>query len=379
MRATGIRGSGTGPPTLSEVYQSSANSMDVLRLALATTVAVVHASAIAYGSQPMLGNTELGAVAVDGFFVLSGFLITASYLRLQAPVVFLWHRFLRIMPAYWATLVLTACVVAPLMAALEGRAAWSVLSGPDASWHYLTANGLLFVRDFSVAGLPTGTEQPGVVNGALWTLFYEVVCYGLVGVLGLLGLLHRCRWVVAALALAAGTGLLAQELGIAIRGELFLRFFFVFLLGALAYLYRERLPMSGGLALAGAVSAVLGAVLLKDYRVLGGLGFAYLCVWAMACTPRLRYRLRTDLSYGMYVLHYPIETVLVLAGATTLTLVGYTGLSLALTAGLAWLSWTVLESRCLRQRDKLPGWLRRLGAEPAGAARARGGTAGRVG
>ena len=353
--------------TLAEAYSPRANSMDVLRLLLAGTVALVHSSDIAYGHQPHLGRTEVGALAVDGFFVLSGFLITASFLRLGAPVKFVWHRFLRIMPAFWAVLLLTAFVVAPLMAVLEGRPAGSALAS---SWTYVTHNALLYISDFSVGGMPQGTARPGVINGALWTLFFEAACYGLVFVLGVAGLLQRRRWVPVALTVLAWLGLVADELGVPMRGELFVRFFFVFLLGALAYLFRDRLPMSGWWVAAAAVLLVLSTYLLVDYRPLGGLAFAYLTIYAMACTPWLRRRLRVDLSYGVYVLHWPVMVILVLAGATALTQFGYTLLAMAVTFALAWVSWTVLESRCLDHKDSLPPKLARIGAPARVTARA---------
>lgn len=355
------RGTRRGP-TLEGAYQPRSNSMDVLRLVLASMVAVVHASAIAYGHQPHLWGTQVGDLAVDGFFVLSGFLITSSYLRLQAPVKYVWHRFLRIMPAFWAVLLLTAFVVAPIVAALEGRPAWSAFTAPDPSWQYVTHNFFLYVSDFSVGGLPQHTATPGVINGALWTLFYEAVCYGLILVLGVIGVLQRRRWVPVALTVLAWAALLADELGVPMRGELFLRFFFIFLLGTLAYLFRDRILMTGSLVVAAAVLFIASTYLLDDYRPLGGVAFAYLIVYAMACTPWLRRRLRRDLSYGIYVLHWPVLTIFVLAGATVLTQVGYTLLALAVTAALAWVSWTFLESPSLARKDALPQRLARIGA-----------------
>jgi len=51
-----------------------------------------------------------------------------------------------------------------------------------------------------------------------------------------------------------------------------------------------------------------------DYRVWGGPAFAYLLLWAVVALP-IRWEPSADLSYGIYVWHWPIETLLVLAGA----------------------------------------------------------------
>lgn len=339
-----------GTRTLAEAYDPRSNSLDVIRLVLATTVAVAHAFAIAQGWQPAIGNTDVSAFAVDGFFVLSGFLITSSFLRLS-PGRYVWHRFLRIMPAFWACLVLTALVVAPLMAVSEGRSAGSVFAGPDPSWRYVTDNALLYMNSFGVAGLPSGTAQPGVVNGALWTLFYEALCYGLVLVLGVAGALTRHRWAAHLVVAVSGIMLTLPMLGVDVRGELFWRFFFVFTLGALAYLHRDHIPVTRGLTLA-ALALTLGAsLLLTDYRPLGGLAFAYLCLVAVVATPRLRRRLTTDLSYGMYVYHWPIQTLLVLAGAAAWPAPVYVTTSVLCAAAVAYASWHVLEKRALGAKN----------------------------
>ena len=56
---------------------------------------------------------SLGGVAVAGFFFFSGFLITRSRRR-TGVLRYFWRRCLRIMPAFWTALLLTAFVLAPI-------------------------------------------------------------------------------------------------------------------------------------------------------------------------------------------------------------------------------------------------------------------------
>ena len=58
-------------------------------------------------------------LAVNAFFVLSGYLIAESRVR-TTLVPYLWRRFLRIYPAFLVSLLVVAAVFAPLAAALEG-------------------------------------------------------------------------------------------------------------------------------------------------------------------------------------------------------------------------------------------------------------------
>ena len=339
-------------PTLGSEFDPRRNSLDLMRLLLATTVAVVHASQIAYGHQPHLGQTELGALAVDAFFVLSGFLVARSFLQLRSVGRYLWHRALRILPAFWVCLVMTATLVAPAIAALEGRAADSVY---PASFSYVVSNAALYMSDFAVAGLPSGTEMPHVVNGALWTLFYEAVCYLGVVALGVVGALTH-RWWVVGVGIGVVLALLwGQALGIVpVAGALFLRFFLMFGLGTLALLVADRLPITRHWCLVATAVLAVSLALPLDYRLIGSLAFAYLCLYAVVRTPWLRHRPPADLSYGMYIYHWPIETLLVLAGATALTQVGYTILALGLATAAATASWLFVERPALARKDVTP-------------------------
>ncbi|MDO5697477.1 MAG: acyltransferase [Dermatophilus congolensis] len=337
--------------TLADVYNPRSNALDVLRLVFASVVAVTHATAIAFGWQPIIRETEISILAVDAFFVLSGFLIAASWLRLNSLPRFVWHRFLRIMPAFWACLIITAFAVAPLVAHLEGGQAASVFGGDQPAWNYVLHNAALYIVHFDVAGLPAGTAQPGVINGALWTLFYEAVCYGLIAVLGVLGVLRRRPWMLAVIALVCWVMLIGWEAGFVTRGWFFWRFIFMFLLGSLAHLYARRVPVSGWLALAAVPVTVVGALLLDEYRPIGGVAFAYIVIWLTVAVPALHRRLRTDLSYGVYVAHWPVFSVLTLAGLPAFGVAPYLAIGAALVFGIAWLSWHGLEKRALAMKD----------------------------
>lgn len=329
--------------------------MNLLRLALATTVALVHTMLIATGHQPQTGSTDLGSLAVDAFFVLSGFLVARSYLRLNSLRRYLWHRALRILPGFWLSLLLTALVVAPLLAVLEGRSITSVFTVPDSALDYLTRNALLHIAQFGISGLATDSGAPNVINGSLWTLFYEACCYVLIAGLGVLGILRRQRWwgrwLVAALLIALWLLTIAATAGWNPLGSpLMLRLSFVFLLGTAGHLFADQIPMRGWLAALSVVLVVLGLAVLPDYRALAGPAFAYLCLWVVVRCP-WRPHLRTDLSYGMYVWHWPIAQLLFAAGAAALTAVPFIVLGLTVTAAVAAASWSLVERPALSWKD----------------------------
>ena len=99
-------------PSLQDRFDPRRNGFDVLRLLFALLVAIAHGISAHTGEQPRIGLSGIGDFGLDGFFVLSGFLVTRSWFRLESFPRFAWHRFLRIMPGFWVCLVVVAFVVA---------------------------------------------------------------------------------------------------------------------------------------------------------------------------------------------------------------------------------------------------------------------------
>ncbi|MBC3843842.1 acyltransferase family protein [Streptacidiphilus sp. 4-A2] len=105
--------------TLDRVLSGRANSFGFLRLMLALSVVYPrYPLSTVTGEDPLWRfsgeQTDIGKLAVIGFFVLSGFMITASGRRLTTGR-YAWHRALRIFPGLWVTVLVTALVVAPLL------------------------------------------------------------------------------------------------------------------------------------------------------------------------------------------------------------------------------------------------------------------------
>ncbi|HST81866.1 MAG TPA: acyltransferase [Kineosporiaceae bacterium] len=337
--------------SLGERFDPRRNHLGTIRLVLALVVAVTHAMELGFAHQPGIGGAFLSDLAVDAFFVLSGFLLAGSYLRLESVRRYAWHRFLRIMPAFWVCLLVIALVVAPLIAWLQGRAALSVFTGPQSAVDFLRANAFLPIRQFGIAGLPVDVLQAGVLNGSLWTLFYEALCYTFVIVLGLLGALRRrpamalavvgLLWAVTALN-TFGPQIISQER--------FLRLTFMFLIGSVMSLYAGRIPMRSGLAAASVALVLAALVWLPDYRAVAAPAFGYLCLWLTVVRPPAT-NLRSDYSYGLYVYHWPILQILAVTDTMRLTEPVFVLLGVILAFGAAVLSWVWVERPALRFKD----------------------------
>ncbi len=99
---------GANRTSLGDALDPGHNSLNFLRLVLASTVLLSHAWSFGwFGAEPTVHETTFATIAVYGFFGISGYLIAGSALR-NRPGRYLWQRCLRILPGYWVALIVTA-------------------------------------------------------------------------------------------------------------------------------------------------------------------------------------------------------------------------------------------------------------------------------
>lgn len=345
--------------TLADRFSARHNNFDLLRLLLAGIVLVAHGIAMRTGDQPRFGLSTIGDFAVDGFFILSGFLVTRSWLTLNDFWRYAWHRFLRIMPGYWVCLGVMATVVAPTAILLEGRWLDELVTAPDSIGRFLLVNSGLMVFQYEIASVFAGNPTPLTMNGALWTLILEAGCYFVLACLGLAGLLRGRRRVIVPLFAVLLWALAAlYDLGIYVGvGDNTLRMLMLFMFGASAYLFAERIPMNGVLVAIASAIFVVSVVTLYNYRLAGSFGLAYLLLW-LAAGQRTNVRLKVDLSYGLYIYHYPLQQLMMLTPLAAVATPVFVLTSLVLVIPLAAASWFAIERPSLKRKNApLPTWL----------------------
>ena len=198
-------------PSIGDTFDPRNNALNLLRLVFALLVIFSHS--IVLGGYPrseaLWGHASLGEIAVDAFFAISGFLIAASASR-NSVTRYLWQRFLRIFPAFWVCLLVTAAVAGPIgWAAERNNSLAGYLTASGGPVRYIVANSLLRVRQTAIGGAPDHIPYPHVWNGSLWTLWPEFLCYLMLAALAVTNLLGRRRIVLAlwVLSWAAAVGL----------------------------------------------------------------------------------------------------------------------------------------------------------------------------
>jgi peptidoglycan/LPS O-acetylase OafA/YrhL len=285
-------------------------------------------------------------VFVDGFFVVSGFLIVRSWLSNPRLGDYAAGRLLRIFPGLWVCVVIIAFVLAPIGVALsEGSLR---LSSQIA---YVLNNAVLNVFYTGIDGTPKGVPTPGVWDGPLWTLIFELLCYIGVAVLGAAGLL-RWRWTipivfVLAVAASAVVGYPVLTVGMS---HMVLRFVVVFSAGALVYQFRDRIPARWWLV-AVCAGLVVALGLLPNYRVFAALPLAYAVIVSGALLKRPP--LRNDLSYGMYIYACPVQQLLAAGGLIWLDPRLFFVVATICTVPLAAGSWFSVERRAMKLKRRV--------------------------
>lgn len=346
--------------TILSVWESGGNrinNFDVIRFVAAAGVVLSHSFEVTGGLgafEPLMaltaGQASLGRVAVLTFFILSGFLIVKSWRADPNIGRYMIKRGLRIAPALWCVVFVSIFLLGPVFTTVSYLAYFV-----DIETGRYGANAILYTKYFSLPGVFENLPLAGVVNGPLWTLKFEVLCYALIACLGLARLLTPmiCLVIIVAAYGVHGFGGGEEYGGLAYyvfaSGDL-MRAFFV---GAAAAFFAGKIPLEGRLALCAALGLCIAGLLgLFDaaFPVLGGYLVFYL---GLASTKRLsRFGKYGDFSYGIYVWGFPIQQIVMAITGVSWWFANFI-LAFPLTLVAAWASWRFVESPSLKLKSRL--------------------------
>ena len=347
------------------VTTRKANCIGFLRLLFASFVVLSHTLFLGAGlsdplSQWTHGAIYFGQVGVQGFFVLSGWLVTISFQRSASVGRFFWHRILRLGPALWVCLFVTAFVLAPVVFLTSPHHQGSYFSLDPRPVTYWFKNLIIPRKQIFIGKLLSDNPWPLDWNGSLWTLFYEGSCYFMVAAIGIFGLLKRLRLlglillcsIIACYLLIIGTnphwlplktarlfdtpgkimcvhfvsGMIWALLPDSITRLLTRSWLvFVFMLFLLASWYWNFHALVTPLVLAPIVFWLAEHLHFKNYEV----------------------RLGGDYSYGLYIYSYPVLQTLAHFGVQSISLWLYGSLGVICAGSLAILSWRLIEAPAL--------------------------------
>ena len=352
-------------PKLAELLDPEKNSFGVMRLMMALAVLISHAVFLWSGSnaaEPLVALTgySLGQYGVQGFFILSGILVTQSLVRRGNLLDYARARALRIFPALIVCVVLTALVVGPALSSFT----LAEYFGSSGVIRYIAKTLTLSTGSAELPGLFRFNPAGGLVNQSLWTLKYEVGCYLLLAGLSALVLRTQAPRVVTGVLLALwAVAMLILKPDLGHNGpfvDTFAYFALFFGTGAAAYLLRDWIR--AGWQPLPVLAVFFGAAIGTDLaEIASALFLCFALLWLSTFTfGDLRaFTNGNDYSYGTYIYSFPVSQA-VLAVWPGVNVVSLIALTLAITLVLAFLSWELIERPALQL---VHGW--RQGDAPA--------------
>ncbi len=316
---------------------------DYLRIGLAVAVLLIHVINISdHARWVWLWQSWFAPIylcVLPAFFVLSGFLVTGSLLRNSIPQ-FLSLRAMRIFPALAVEVIASAVVLGLLVTRLP---IGTYLSSPLFHKYFLTILGDI---QFTLPGVFDGRP----INLQLWTIPFELDCYICLVILSLLGIVRR-RSALGAVIIAAALLMTIMALhgttyhkGWNVPGRMLV---LSFLFGVAGYLFKSVLPYRASLFWASVV-AVYVFLNSPNLVFLAAPPLAYATIYIGL--RRLPPILFGDLSYGIYLFHFPIARALFETTGRVMPWQVLLPSTLILTTAFAALSWHFVEKPILGRK-----------------------------
>lgn len=163
----------------------------MIHILAAVMIMAGHEFDLLASAPPIILGTDIHGLGVRILFLVSGYLVCSSYLRTKNPLKFLWKRISRLYPPLIVCLVVT--ILFMRMLTTKPDAYW------QSAWLYFWHN-LKMSPKFDLTGVFVDNPYPISVNGSLWTLPLELLCYvSLIPVLEILKALKKVSSKVTAL------------------------------------------------------------------------------------------------------------------------------------------------------------------------------------
>ncbi len=330
-------------------YVRQNNCFDLLRYFFALLIVASHFSVLV-NSEYSERIAQTGPIRVKAFFIITGFLVTYSYLRNEHDLrKYLRKRFMRILPAYVVAVILGFIVCMTLTS-------YSVIDflSTVESWKYLGAN--LLMLNWLQPSLPGVFEscQMTAVNGSLWTMKFEVIFYLLLP-LFIRGLRTSAGYYILG-------ALVIATFYIYPRAPLQLQYFYFFLSGVAILFSLDWLAHGHRFRNAFLLSVIVEMLLyIPDYdgmlyvydalRTLEIITFPLILIFVAYNLPIPKaLSSLPNVTYGIYLYHFPVVQVIVQTGLFRGNVVLMFIATYVITGIMATLSYLLIERRYMRRR-----------------------------
>jgi len=336
------------------------NNFNLIRFIAAALVLISHSYALVIGTpeaEPLrstLGLT-LGDIAVDIFFISSGFLITHSYLTKSDLKSFIWARVLRIYPA----LILSTLICAFILGGLFTNFTLFDYFQQSQTFKFIIKNTVLILGvEYQLPGVFTNTPYKHAVNGSLWTLPYEIKMYALISITISLVYFFKPQknnlYLKISLLLICILSFTFHMYNQLIEGQHlnFIRLLYLFFLGALIYVFKENIKMKWAI-----FNSLFAILLLSSLYPILFLPAYYIILpyilFFLVYIPKgkvLVFNKFGDYSYGIYIYAFPIQQSII-ALIPNISVINMIIISFIFTLILSILSWKYVEKTSLKYKN----------------------------
>jgi peptidoglycan/LPS O-acetylase OafA/YrhL len=335
--------------TLADVFVGKSNNLTFIRLIAALAVIYGHTSAVVAGAPAdwvvvTTGYAFLGGVAVDLFFLISGFLVTASILNsgLKNYVI---SRALRIYPALWVNLILVTFVLGGIVTTLPVS---EYLTNGEV-WSYFKGLAFTYKGAFFLPGVFTQNPDQAA-NGSIWSVLIEVWLYIVVLFFYLFGVMRsRALFNTVFFVLIVAIWNEKILLPASVSDSTTLHVCLLFYIGSFLYINRDSVPVSPYFML---IALFLAGITLGTNKF--PYGYILLLV-TFFCSVSFFKQFSWmdkwgDYSYGVYLYGWPAQQLTAWVSPNFSGIQNcLTASAIALLCGIA--SWHLVEKRALRLKN----------------------------
>ncbi len=313
------------------------------------------------------GQLNVGSFAVGNFFIVSGFLVAQSLMNSKTLVEYFVKRSLRLFPALFTSLFLTSILLGPFVTSQGVRAYFIGVQGTSPfQFIFLNFTLNIFGFNYGVRDLFANNPIPNVVNGSLWTLKHEFASYVVLAGLSVFGFLKHPKLLLIFTGFIGCAYLAYETMGTLLFGKItttwwifhsveypyFLLLLWLFLCGAILYVFRERILVSAKLLVFSVVFCLV-SIKLGYFYYIWHVFSPYLIIGIAVLLPFSWFSKYGDFSYGIYIYAFPIQQMLALIFFPHIGLRWMMLSSFLITLVVSVFSWHFVEKPALSLKKRL--------------------------
>lgn len=339
---------------LSESVGQKSENLHLMRFVAALMVILSHAFIISTGTQKgewfiELTNVQLsmGNFAVAIFFLCGGYLISMSMEKSKTAVKYFEARIIRLIPPLFFVVFLL--IMAGGLFTTLPAAQYYTSAG---TWKYLLNSVFLLVHN--LPGVFENNPYLPTVNGALWTLPVEFLCYVLCFIAYKLGFMNKKRFLISVPLVIVGTiAMIWLSTRIPAVGEV-IRPVLLFYIGMGYWIYREQITLKlNYFGIAVIAFFLLFALNLGNIAMLFCFPYIMMTLWFGFGQCSSKIGKLGNYSYGIYLWGFPVQQAVVYLWGNTMNPYVNTLISIPIAMVLGIITYEITEKRFIKFYKKI--------------------------